>query len=207
MIEQFKHQLIEYGKFAREKGYTPGISGNISARIGEDFIITSSGSANGYLVDEDFSIVDAFGNPKSGNMKPSSERFLHLDFYRQRPDICCVFHMHSPYLTAFAASGVALEDAISPEIVYCFGKIPLAKYALPGSEVLVEKTSIYFKDFDVILLENHGVIVGGSSVKETFLKLELAEEYAKTLLFAKLLGGAKILPEDEVQKIYSLRQK
>lgn len=113
--------------------------------------------------------------------------------------------MHSPYLTAFAASGKALEEAISPEIVYCFGKIPLAEYALPGSEELVNKTSIYFSDYDVVLLENHGVIVGGSSVRDTYLKLELAEEYAKTLLFAKLLGGAKILPEEEVKKIYSLK--
>ncbi len=207
MIEYFKHQLIEYGKIAGEKGYTPGISGNISARIGDDFIITSSGSANGYLSDEDFSIVDALGNFKNGNIKPSSERFLHLEFYRQRTDINCVFHMHSPYLTAFAAAGKSLDDAISPEIIYCFGEIPLAKYALPGSDELVAKTSIYFKDYDVILLENHGVIIAGKSVKETYLKLELAEEYAKTVLFAKLLGGAKILPEDEVQKIYSLKQK
>lgn len=205
MMEQIKQELIKYGKLAGSKGYTPGISGNISSRFGDSFVITASGSANGYLEDKDFSLVDINGHHIDGNLKPSSERFLHLDFYKKRSDINCIFHMHSPYLTAFAASGKALDDAISPEIVYCFGKIPLAEYALPGSEELVNKTSIYFKDYDVILLENHGVIVGGSSVRDTYLKLELAEEYAKTLLFAKLLGGAKILPEEEVKKIYSLK--
>ena len=205
MIEQIKQELIKYGKLAGQKGYTPGISGNISSRFGETFVITSSGSANGYLECEDFSIVDVNGNRIDGNLKPSSERFLHLEFYKKRPDINCVFHMHSPYLTAFAAAGTALENAISPEIVYCFDKIPLALYALPGSEDLVNKTSIYFADYDVVLLENHGVIVGGNSVRDTYLKLELAEEYAKTLLFAKLLGGAKIIPEEEVKKIYSLK--
>ncbi|MDE6138375.1 MAG: class II aldolase/adducin family protein [Candidatus Gastranaerophilales bacterium] len=205
MIEQVKQELIKYGKLAGEKNYTPGISGNISSRIGEKFVITASGSANGYLEEKDFSIVDITGEYIDGNSKPSSERFLHLDFYKKRVDINCIFHMHSPYLTAFAAAGKALEAAISPEIVYCFDKIPLAQYALPGSEELVNKTSIYFKDYDIILLENHGVIVGGNSVRETYLKLELAEEYAKTVLFANLLGGAKILPEDEVKKIYSLK--
>ena len=118
-----------------------------------------------------------------------------------------ILHVHSPYLTAFAASGLALEDAISPEIIYCFDKIPLAKYALPGSIDLVKNTSIYFKNYDVILLENHGVIVGGSTMKQAYLNLELVEEYAKTIICAKILGGAKILPEEEVKKIYSLKQK
>ena len=54
-------------------------------------------------------------------------------------------------------------------------------------------------------MQNHGVITGGKSVKGAYLNIELAEEYAKTVLFAKYLGGAKILPEDEVKKILLLR--
>ena len=205
MLEQIKNEITKYGRLAGEKGYTPGISGNISARFGENVVITSSGSANGYLEDSEFSVVDFAGNSISGNPKPSSEKFLHLEFYKKRPDINYILHVHSPYLTAFAACGKALEDAVSPEIVYCFSKIPLARYALPGSNELVEKSSIYFEDYDIVLLENHGVIVGGSTMKQAYLNLELAEEYAKTLICAKILGGAKILPEDEVKKIYSLK--
>ena len=95
--------------------------------------------------------------------------------------------MHSPYLTAFAASGKALEEAISPEIVYCFGKFRWQSMRYRVQKELVNKTSIYFSDYDVVLLENHGVIVGGSSVRDTYLKLELAEEYAKTLLLQNCL--------------------
>lgn len=207
MLEQIKKEIIEYGNLAGVKGYTPGISGNISARFGDNVVITSSGSANGYLENEDFSVIDFSGNSVSGNPKPSSEKFLHLEFYKKRPDINYILHVHSPYLTAFAASGIALDDAISPEIVYCFGQIPLAQYAIPGSSELVEKTSVYFDEYDVVLLENHGVIVGGSTMKQAYLNLELVEEYAKTIICAKILGGAKILPKDEVEKIYLLRQK
>jgi L-fuculose-phosphate aldolase len=198
-------EIIKYGRIAGEKGFTPGISGNISARVGENFIITASGSANGYLEPDDFVTVSKTGEVISGDKKPSSERFLHLKFYEERPDINCVFHVHSPYLTAFAVSSKALDDGISPEIIYCFGKIPLAKYALPGSEDLVKNTSIFFNDYDVVLMENHGVIVGGNSVKQAYLNLELVEYYAKTLIGAKILGSAKILTEDEIQKIYLLR--
>lgn len=207
MLNDIQKKLIEYGKISGSKGYTPGISGNMSCRLDEGILITSSGSANGYLSENDFSVVNMDGKLVSGNSKPSSERFLHLEFYKQRPDVNCVLHFHSPYLTAFASANVALDDAISPEIVYCFGKIPLADYSIPGSEELVEKTSKFFKEYDVILMANHGVIVGGKNVKETYLKLELVEEYAKTILFTKFLGGAKILPESEVEKIYSLRKQ
>ena len=199
------NQIIEYGKQAGIKGLTPGISGNISARFDDKIIITSSGSANGFLEPEELSVIDFEGNTISGNLKPSSEKGLHIAFYMQRQDVNSIFHVHSPYLTAFASAGIPLDEKISPEIIYCFGEIPLAGYALPGSKDLIEKTSKYFKDYDVILMKNHGVIVGGKSVKDAYLKLELVEEYAKTIICAKILGGAKILEEDDVQKIYSLR--
>lgn len=206
MFEDKKNELIEYGRMAGDKNYTPGISGNLSARCGDMVVITSSGVANGYLSENDFAVVDFDGNAIEGE-KPSSERMLHIEFYKKRPEMNYVMHVHSPYLTAFASAGIALDDKISPEIIYCFEKIPLAEYSIPGSKELVEKTSRYFENYDVVLMANHGVIIAGKDIKDAFYKLDLCENYAKTVICAKLLGGAKILPEEEVEKIYLLRQK
>ena len=206
MFEDKKNELIEYGRMAGDKNYTPGISGNLSARCGDMVVITSSGVANGYLTENDFAVVDFDGNAIEGE-KPSSERMLHIEFYKKRPEMNYVMHVHSPYLTAFAYAGIALDDKISPEIIYCFEKIPLAEYSIPGSKELVEKTSKYFENYDVVLMANHGVIIAGKDIKDAFYKLDLCENYAKTVICAKLLGGAKILPEEEVEKIYLLRQK
>lgn len=206
MFEDNKNELIEYGRMAGDKNYTPGISGNLSARCGDMVVITSSGVANGYLTENDFAVVDFDGNAIEGE-KPSSERMLHIEFYKKRPEMNYVMHVHSPYLTAFASAGIALDDKISPEIIYCFEKIPLAEYSIPGSKELVEKTSKYFENYDVVLMANHGVIIAGKDIKDAFYKLDLCENYAKTVICAKLLGGARILPEEEVEKIYLLRQK
>lgn len=206
MFEDKKNELIEYGRMAGDKNYTPGISGNLSARCGNMVVITSSGVANGYLTENDFAVVDFDGNAIEGE-KPSSERMLHIEFYKKRPEMNYVMHVHSPYLTAFASAGIALDDKISPEIIYCFEKIPLAEYSIPGSKELVEKTSKYFENYDVVLMANHGVIIAGKDIKDAFYKLDLCENYAKTVICAKLLGGARILPEEEVEKIYLLRQK
>ncbi len=205
MIDVVKNELIEYGKLAGVKNFTPGFSGNLSARCGNKILITATGTANGYLSEDDFALIDFEGNIIDGNKKPSSEKMLHVEFYKQREDINYIFHVHSPYLTAFSAAGKALDKNILAEIVYCFDYIPLAEYALPGSKELVENTSKFFKDFDVVLMANHGVIVVGKDVKDAYLKLELCEAYAQTVLFSNLLGGAKMLPSEEVKKIYSLR--
>lgn len=205
MLETIKKELIEYGKLAGAKNFTPGFSGNLSARCGDKILITATGTANGYLESDDFAEIDFEGNKIEGDKKPSSEKMLHVEFYKQREDINYIFHVHSPYLTAFAASGKALDKNILAEIVYCFDYIPIADYALPGSKELVDNTSKFFKDFDVVLMANHGVIIGGKDVKDTYLKLELCEAYAQTVLFSNLLGGAKMLPSEEVKKIYSLR--
>ena len=114
--------------------------------------------------------------------------------------------MHSPYLSTYAACKKALDEPIMPENLFYFGQIPLAEYALPGSNALVEKTAKYFKDYNVILMANHGMISAGQTAKEAYLNLELAESYAQVVLQTKLLGGAVFLNEKEVEEIYSLKK-
>lgn len=200
-------ELIKCGKLCGKKNFTPGMSGNISARYGENIIITASGSANGYLDEEDFTIIDFEGNVVNGDKKPSSEKMLHVEFYKQRPDINYILHVHAPYLSSFASCGKALDEPIMAENVFYFGHIPLAEYGLPSSMDLVEKTAKYFKDFDAVLMANHGVVVGGKTLKDAYLKLELAESYAQVVINTKLLGGAVFLNKEQVEEIYELRRK
>ena len=199
-------ELIKCGKLAGKKNFTPGMSGNISARYGENIIITTSGSANGYLEEDDFVLIDFEGKPVKSKKKPSSEKMLHVEFYKMRPDINYILHVHPPYLSSFASANKALEEPIMAENVFYFGHIPLAEYGLPGSKDLVEKTSKYFKDFDAVLMANHGFIVGGTTLKDAYLKLELAESYAQVVLNTNILGGAVLLNEKQVEEINGLRR-
>lgn len=204
-MKKIVKELIKYGKLAGKKNFTPGMSGNISARYGENIVITTSGSANGYLDEDDFVVIDFDGKTINSNKKPSSEKMLHVEFYKMRPDINYILHVHSPYLSSFASANLALKEPIMAENVFYFGHIPLAEYGLPGSRDLVEKTSKFFKDFDAVLMANHGFIVGGKTLKDAYLKLELAESYAQVVLNTKILGGAVLLNDKQVEEIYRLR--
>lgn len=205
MYKSIKDEIILYGKIAGDRNLTPGISGNISVRCGDKIIITTSGSANSFLNYDDLCVIDFEGNLLEGTNKASSEKFVHIEFYKKRPEIGAICHFHSPYLTSFAACSCAITEKVLPEIVYMFDEIPLAKYSLPGSKLLAQETAKYFDKYNVVLMENHGVISGGKNLKEAYLNIELCESYAQTLVLSKILGGAKILSDNQVNKIYSLR--
>ena len=82
-LRELKQELIEYGRLAGQKNFTPGYSGNFSARYEDKILITSSGSANGYLSEDELVLMDFDGNLIEGTKKPSSEKMLHAEFYKR----------------------------------------------------------------------------------------------------------------------------
>ena len=205
MFEDVKDEIIKFGKIAGDRNLTPGISGNISVRCGDKIVITSSGSTSSFLTYDDLCVIDFDGNVVEGSKKASSEKFVHIEFYKKREDVGAICHFHSPYLTTFAACNQPLKEKVLPEIVFMFDEIPVAPYAIPGSKLLADETAQYFDKYTVVLMQNHGAIAGGKDLKEAYLNIELCEAYAQTLLFSKILGGAKILSESQTQEIYSLK--
>ena len=197
--------IIEYGKLCGENNYTPGYSGNISARYNEGMLITTSGSCNGYLKPKDIVYTDFNGNAIEKGKKPSSEKFLHIEIYKRRPEINAILHVHSPFLCSFAAAGKDLLEPVLAENIYYFGGIPLAKYAMPSSMELVENTIKYFDKYDAVLMENHGFIVASKTITDAYYKLELAEAYAQVVINTQILGGARLLTPEEAESILALR--
>lgn len=205
MLSKEIKKIIEYGKLCGEKNYTPGYSGNISARYKDGMLITTSGSSNGYLSENEIVYTDFEGKSLEDGKKPSSEKFLHIEIYKKRPDINYIIHVHAPYLSSFASAGIDLMAPIMAENVFYFGGIPLADYALPSTMELVENTVKFFDKFDAVLMANHGFVVASKTIEDAYMKLELAESYAQVVLNTYLLGGAKLLSNSQADEILALR--
>ena len=203
--EEITKKIIEFGKLCGEKNFTPGYSGNISARFEEGMLITTSGSANGYLKENEIVYTDFCGKSLEEGKKPSSEKFLHIEIYKKRPEFNYIIHVHAPYLSSFASSGKDLMKPIMAENVFYFGGIPLAKYALPSTMDLVWNTVKYFDKYDAVLMANHGFVVASKTIEDAYMKLELAESYAQVVLNTEILGGAKVLSKKQADEILKLR--
>ena len=202
-----KTDLIYWSKRTYDKGFSPATSGNIS-RLTDDnnIIITASGTCAGDLGEEDIVKIDFSGNILEGIKKPSSEKNMHIEIYKKRPDIKAIIHSHSPAITAFAVSGLEINEVIMPEFAFYFGSIPISNYFMPSSIELANDVSKLFKDKNAVLMKNHGIVVGGKSLKDAFYSLDSIDAYCQTYLNSKILGKIKTLSKKEIKEIDKLKK-
>ena len=139
-----------------------------------------------------------------GDREPTSEKFMHLQFYRERPGVGGVVHGHPVFCTAWlAAAHRELPENILPELIATIGHIPLVPYGRPSSAKLADALSPYCRKHNVFLLQNHGATAVGKSILEAYQRLEVAEAYAKTVWAAAALGGVKPLPQCAIDDLPS----
>lgn len=198
-------EIIQTGKRLYDKNLTFATSGNISIRTEKGILITASGTALGMLKESDIVLIDFEGKEICGG-KASSEKMLHVELYKLRPDVNAIIHTHPVYLTAFAACRKPLNEPIMSENILYFEDIPVAPYSMPSSTELAENTVQYFKKRDVVMMANHGAVAAGNSLEHAFLKMETAEYYAKVSLTVKLIGEPKYLSEKDVDDLINLKR-
>ena len=168
--------------------------GNLSIRDEDGTVwITPARIDKGALRRDDIVAVRADGTI-AGSHKPSSELPFHLGIYSARPDLRGIVHAHPVALVAFSICGKAPDTRLFPKSHAICGEVGFAGYALPGSRLLGERIAAVFASGpSCVMLENHGVVVGGEDFQEAFTRFETLEFTAKTLIKAGALGGAKVL--------------
>jgi L-fuculose-phosphate aldolase len=87
------------------------------------------------------------------------------------------------------------------------GCVPLASYGLPGTPALTEPMLPLIPKYDALMMANHGAVCYGEDVFKAYFKMETMEHFARIQLVAELLGGPKILPREEVDKLLDSRTR
>jgi L-fuculose-phosphate aldolase len=132
---------------------------------------------------------------------------MHLLIYEMRPDVHAVVHAHPPCATAYAAAGIPLNKALISEAVLALGCIPLAEYGTPGTPELSDEIRPFIKNFDALLMANHGVVTYGANIEEAFNRMDTVEHFAKISIYTKILGKERLLSSQDVEKLWVQRQK
>jgi L-fuculose-phosphate aldolase len=203
---QLRADIVEVGRRMYARGYTASNDGNISARLDEKrLLMTPKSVCKGFMTPEMLCITDLEGRKLAGERDPSSEMQMHLEVYRQRPDVRAVVHAHPPIATGFAVAGIPLDRAVLAEVVTTLGSVPIADYATPSTRELPDAVRKYVKAHDGMLLANHGALTLGSDVYAAYYKMETIEHFAHISLVARLLGGERLLSREEVFRLQGLR--
>ncbi|WP_442506831.1 class II aldolase/adducin family protein [Novipirellula sp. SH528] len=174
--------------------------GNLSIRNAEgDIWISPARVDKGNLSRRDIVCVRA-GGDVDGPHPPSSEFPFHKAIYKARPDIRAIVHAHPVALVAFSICQSVPNTKLFHQTYSVSGKVGFAPYACPGSEQLGKSIADTFaQGCDSVILENHGVVVGGESLAEAFKRFEAFEFAGKTLIKANQLGDVKYLDEAQLQ--------
>lgn len=205
---ELRRTVVKVGQLMYEKGFICASDGNVSVRLGRDrFLITPSGLHKGLLTPDDLLVIDASGRVtgRSGELRPTSEMPMHLEAYRQRPDISAVVHAHPPISIALSIAGIPMADCLLPEVIVFLGLIPTTEYATPSTEENVRAIRDLIGNHDGIVLQRHGSLTVGQDPMQAFMRLETLEQNARIGFMLAQLGVHNPLPAPEVEKLLRIR--
>lgn len=181
--------------------------GNVSVLLDDGRIaITPSGVAKALMRPEDLAYLALDGGIVSG--RPSTERLMHLAVYRACPEARAVVHAHPPTAIAFSLAHPEwawLPSDALPEVILAAGAIPFVPYARPGTAAMGEALAPFLPAHRLLVLSRHGALAWGETLEEAYNGMERLEHACQILKAALDLGGARPLPEAEVEALRQAR--
>ncbi|MGJ3239125.1 MAG: class II aldolase/adducin family protein [Anaerolineae bacterium] len=171
-----------------ERGLTTLSGGNVSMRDADCIWITPSGIDKGALTANDVVGVQRDGT-RIGTQRPSSEYPFHQAIYNARADVRVIIHAHVPALVAYCIAHQVPDTRIIAEAYATCGAMGYADYVMPGSPQLgAALADVFATGYQVVLMENHGVVVVGQTITEALYRLETCAQVAQITLHARTLG-------------------
>ena len=177
-----------HGQSLHMRGFVPGSSGNISARLEDGWLLTPTNSCLGRLDPARISRLDDEGRLLAGDA-PSKEAFLHLAFYRERAGAGAVVHLHSTHSVAVSClpevDPADVLPALTAYYVMRVGTLPLVPYHAPGDLALADAVRGLAGRHSAVLLANHGPVVAAKTLEAAVYATEELEETARLYLLLR----------------------
>lgn len=196
-IEQFIAQAHRVG----DAGLTVCSSGNLSWRIGEEVLLSGTGSWVPSLTKEKVAVCQLATGEVLNGVKPSMESGFHLGVLRERSDVNVVLHFQSPYATAVACmKNCPVNFNVTAEVPCHVGReIPVIPYLRPGSKELAQAVVEAMKDHNSILLRKHGQVVCGKDFDQAFERAMFFEMACRIIIQSG--GDYTVLTPEEIEDL------
>jgi L-fuculose-phosphate aldolase len=205
MYDNKRKDLAEAGRELINRKLSVGTWGNISIRVEKDkCMITPSGMNYQKLEPEDMVLIDLEGKVLEGKWKPSSEKMLHAEIYKNRTDVNVIIHYHPIFSSILSVVGYNIPPLIEDSVMLLGGEIKVTNYVFPGGLELANEAVMALGNNNAVILANHGAVCVGKDLEKTFAACEVLEKSAQIFIFAKLLGRVNCLPQEDVNKLQEI---
>ncbi len=199
-----REQLVEVVNELYAAQLITATGGNVSVRVpdaADSAWITPSQLFKGDLSPEILVRIDLAGKALGEDARsPSSEALMHTAVLKARPDVQAVVHCHAPYATILANAGLPFLP-ISTEAAFLvkIGRIP---FVMPGTRELADAIVAALGDGWAVLMQNHGLLVAGRSLRRAADVCEIIERTAQVIVGCYSVGREPpVLPEETVEML------
>ena len=198
-----RHELVDVVRELYDAQLITSTGGNVSARAdGEDAAwITPSQLFKGDLSPEVLVRIGMNGRALDPDSRsPSSEALMHTAVYRARPEVQAVVHCHAPNATILANTGLPFLP-VSTEAAFLsnIGRIP---FVMPGTQELADAVAQALGEGWAVLMQNHGLLVAGRSLRRCADMCEIVERSCEVILGCFAVGKEPpTLPEETVRTL------
>ncbi len=202
-MKKIKSEIVNASKKILGLGLNIGSEGNISFKHKDKIFITPSGIETSQLDESLISEVDINGDVKNFQ-KPSSEIFMHLYIYKQRPEVHCIVHCHSLWASVLSCNRKKIPAFHYMIAEFGGNDIRCSKYATFGTKKLASNVLEAMNNRSGCLISNHGQLTVSSNIKNAVNLAIALEKLSKQYYFCSLIQGAKLLKSKEMIEVLKL---
>jgi L-fuculose-phosphate aldolase len=200
-----REQILQITNELFAMGLLTPTGGNVSARCADPELcwITPSRMFKGRLGEDDLVCIRADGSVVEGAAVPSVEYQMHWASYEARPDATAAVHTHAPVATAFGITNQTFPPINTDAIFLADTRI--VPWFMPGSKELADAVGEALKASRGAILQCHGLMTVGKTMRDAATRAMMLEETAKILLYCKQFGGElTLIPPAWVEQLAGL---
>lgn len=184
--KELRRQICEFVRRSERQRLMISTEGALSARLGDDsFLITPHGVDRSRIEPDDVVLVE-HGQPEPGKT-PSSSTTGHRAIYQRQRGVQSIINAYPVNATAFSVTDATLDSRTIPESFILLRDVQRSPFGarVGDGRDLAERMTL---TQPIMLLDNDGVMVVGSSVLDVFDRLEVLEATAEAMIDSRPLG-------------------
>jgi len=194
-IRQARIDLAAAYRLAHMHGLSEGICNHLTLTVPgqpDKFLLIGHGTHWSEVTASNLLLVSLNGEILEGDGVVEDTAFhIHVPIHRKRPDLRCIMHTHQPHMLALAMIEDGAIEPINQNAMRYYGRVAYDNnytgVAFDAAEG--ERLATVLQDKSILLMGNHGVLVGATSVAIAYDNLYYLERTAKAQILAMSTGS------------------
>ena len=204
-LDRVHREVADVAGEMERTGLVVGTAGNVSGQRGDGAIcLTPSATPYREVTAASLAVLSLDGQTIEGAAKPSTEKAMHLACYKAFDEVKGVVHCHPVHASMFAVAQRRIPASVEEVILVVGGDVPVADYAVTGTQELADEVVSHLHDRSAVLMANHGLLCVGKSPVDALHTALVVEHTAQIMVGAQAIGGAKPLPESVTRHFASM---